>query len=173
MIVELIFAQPDWFTCFKKARFQGLNNGCNLHETTLFGVSFHSQLFSPQDCSQVVRLHERCLVKESVLPTLHSFVNVNTSPTARIGIRLRQMKSRCSLVFHLRGIYQSSMRVFIASPLSSCLDRILTTFYLSQGDLGKGGCWRTPPPTTTHVEIKGVTSLITKTSLFPLLLCIT
>lgn len=82
----------------------------------------------------------------------HSFVNVNTSPAARVGMRLKRMESRCSLIFHLCGTYQSTLLPL--SALASGQDPH-NLFISATVDLCEGGCWREsekalPPAPSQH-----------------------
>lgn len=82
----------------------------------------------------------------------HSFVNVNTSPAARVGMRLKRMESRCSLIFHLCGTYQSTLLPL--SALASGQDPH-HLFISATVDLCEGGCWREsekalPPAPSQH-----------------------
>lgn len=152
-----------------------------------FWICFFSPpSFFSDDCRRVLSLHVKREGKESDLPTHHALLfNVNTSATIHVCVHLKQT-ARCfnSELICLSSLQQLSMQqlVFISSPpLSSCFDRILTTFHLGHGGFVRGWLpkWAKeslPPPTfptPTRVEIKVVTSLITQSNLFPLLICTT
>lgn len=98
----------------------------------------------------VVSLNVKHAGKESHLPTHHPplLFSVSTSPTARVGVHLKEMKSHCfncSLIFHLCTTYQSSVLLFIPSPLSPItLTASSPPFISATVDLYEGGCRSEP-----------------------------
>lgn len=103
--------------------------------------------------------------KVKYLPPHTPLFNVNTSPTTRVDMHLKQTKSHCFnclLIFHLQQLSIQCVR-FHFSPYLLLLPQDLR--HLSSqprwicARVAAGVSQRRAPP--THVEIKVVTSLIT------------